>query len=98
VHPVRDEADKFPRTYGEEPVRVNHNRQARRAALCIRARGTGDHKLRISPRGIVLTAYGHDLARLASSIADEIDLSVEEIRHLVPPVVFVRRRSGALTA
>jgi hypothetical protein len=46
----------------------------------------------------VLTAYGHDLARLAASIADEIDPSVEEIGHLVPPVVFVRRRSGAPTA
>ena len=43
----------------------------------------------------MLTAYGHDLARLAASIADEIDLSVEEIGHLVPPVVFVRRRSGS---
>ena len=77
---------------------MNHNRQARRAALCIRARGRRDRKLAISRRGIVLTAYGHDLARLAVSIADEIDLSVEEIGQLVPPVVFVRRRSGAPTA
>jgi hypothetical protein len=93
---VRDEGDKFPRTYGEEPVRVNHNRQARRAALCIRARGTGDHKLRISPKGIVLTAYGHDLARLASSLAGEIELSAREIDRLVPPVVLVRTgRVGA---
>ncbi len=68
---------------------MNHNRQARRAALCIRARGRGGHKLAISPRGIVLTAYGHDLARLASSIAGEIELSAQEVDRLVPPLVFV---------
>jgi hypothetical protein len=69
---------------------VNHNRQARRAALCIRARGRWDRKLAISQRGIVLTAYGHDLARLASSLAGEIELSAHEIHRLVPPVVLVR--------
>jgi hypothetical protein len=75
---------------------VNHNRQARRAALCIRARGRRDRKLAISRRGIVLTAYGHDLARLASSLAGEIELSAVEIDRLVPPVVFVRTgRVGA---
>ena len=75
---------------------MNHNRQARRAALCIRARGRRDRKLAISRRGIVLTAYGHDLARLASSLASEIALSTREIDRLVPPVVLVRTgRIGA---
>ena len=77
-------------------MRVNHNRQARRAALCIRARGRRGRKLAISTRGIVLTAYGHDLARLASSLAGEIELSVQEIDRLVPSVVLVRTgRIGA---
>jgi hypothetical protein len=81
----------------EEPVRVNHSRQARRAALCIRASGKRDRKLAISPRGIVLTAYGHDLARLASSLAGEIELSAQEIDRLVSPVVLVRTgRVGAI--
>ena len=71
-----------------------NNRQARRAALCIRARGKGNHRPAISRKGVVLTAYGHDLARLAWSIADEIELSGDVIDRLVPPVVFVRCSAG----
>jgi hypothetical protein len=57
-------------------VRAKYNRQARRAAQCIRARRPRrlNHALAISPRGVALTAYGHDLARLAASIADELDV------------------------
>lgn len=33
----------------------------------------------------MLTAYGHDLARLAASIADELELSGEVINRLLRP-------------
>ena len=48
-----------------------------------RLEGARADRLAISPRGMVLTAYGHDLARLAVSIADELELSGEVIDHLL---------------
>jgi hypothetical protein len=68
-------------------MRANYNRQTRRASRCIRTRSSHRRRdgLAISPRGVVLTAYGHDLARLAASIADEVELSGEVIDHLLSP-------------
>jgi hypothetical protein len=50
-------------------MRTNHySRQTRRAGLCIRTLQAPRHRVMLSHRGLVLTAYGHDLARLAVSI------------------------------
>jgi hypothetical protein len=65
-------------------VRANyHNRQAMRSARCFRARSPRDCKVPISKRGVVLTAYGHDLALLAATVADEIELSPDAINRLL---------------
>ena len=70
-------------------MRTNHfNRQARRAGLCGGVRKSAGHRVALSRRGLVLTAYGHDLARLASSIADDLELSpgaVARILGAAPP-------------
>jgi hypothetical protein len=65
---------------------IHHNRQARRAALCIEARRPGSRsQLALSLRGLALRAHGHDLARVAESIADELELSPEMIDELLWP-------------
>lgn len=70
-------------------MRTNqYNRQTRRARLCITTRKVSHRRVAVSRRGLVLTAYGHDLARLAASIADELDLSPEvtgRILAAIPP-------------
>lgn len=42
------------------------------------------HKLAISPRRLALTADGHELARCAARIADDLELSAELIDFLSP--------------
>ena len=83
-------------------MRANYNRQARRAARCMTKRRPRPHsdrlgnlhddRLAISSRGMVLTAYGHDLARLAVSIADELELSGEVVDRLLGPYGHVFER------
>ena len=71
-------------------MRANCNRQARRVALClyesemdvIRARGPRGHKRAISRGSVWLTAYGHDLARVAERI--EFELPAELVALLSP--------------
>lgn len=58
---------------------ANYNRQARRAAHCIRARRRRSRKLAISPRRIARAAHGAELARVAARMADELELSAELI-------------------
>ena len=53
-------------------MRANYNRQARRVAVCTRARGPHGHRRTISPGRAWLTAYGRDLARLAERIKYEL--------------------------
>lgn len=65
---------------------IHPNRQARRAALCIRARQPGSRSVpALARRGLALQAYGGDLALLAERIADEFELSPEEIEDLLWP-------------
>ena len=65
-------------------MRTNHyNRQSRRAGLCFRTRRDRRGPLSLSQRGLVLTAHGHDLARLAVSIADELELSPEVVARIL---------------
>ena len=82
-------------------MRANyHNRQSRRAALCIRIRARHPHghelaipprkvantrrKVAVSPRRLALTAHGHELARVAENIAAELELSPEMLDLLSP--------------
>jgi hypothetical protein len=69
----------------EDPVSRTDNRQARRVALCSRARRPrhGKRRARAASR-IWLTAYGHDLAAVAARIAGEIQLSEELVELLSP--------------
>ena len=51
----------------------NYNRQARRVALCsIRTRERRGRQRAFSPDRVWLTAYGHDLARVAERIEFEL--------------------------
>jgi hypothetical protein len=73
-------------TNGRKLMTAKYNRQARRLALCLyeseilyesemdvtRARGPRDHKRATSRRSVWLTAYGHDLARVAERIEFEL--------------------------
>jgi hypothetical protein len=65
-------------------LRGNHSRQSRRASLCIKRRSSRGHRIAISPRRLALTAHGDDLARLAATVADELELSAEVIDLLSP--------------
>ena len=63
-------------------MRANYNRQSRRVALCSKARGWHGHGRTTSPKSVWLTAYGHDLARVAERIEFEIP---EELVQLLSP-------------
>ena len=63
-------------------MRATFNRQARREALCIRARSRRRHKRAAWPGRVWLTAYGHDLARVAERI--EFELPADLVRLLSP--------------
>lgn len=65
-------------------MRTKHyNRQVRRAGICIRSRRAPRQRVALSSKGLVLTAHGHDLARLAVSIADDLELSPEVIARIL---------------
>jgi hypothetical protein len=65
-------------------MRTNYfNRQSRRSGICVGARRTFRRRIMLSARGLALTAYGHDLARLAVSIADELEPSPEAIARIL---------------
>ena len=87
-------------SYGrEEHVRASYNRQSRRVALCIKARPRRrTSKLAMSRRGVVLTAYGHDMARLAASIADELQLSGNSIDRLLWPYGHALERTEQMSS
>jgi hypothetical protein len=64
---------------------IQHNRQARRTALCIHPRrpdGWPDEAA-LSRRGLALRAHGSDLAQLAETVAEELELSPDLIDHLL---------------
>jgi hypothetical protein len=63
-------------------MRANYNRQTRRAALCSRTRGWCHHERAVSARRVWLTAYGHDLARVAERV--ELELPAELVELLSP--------------
>jgi hypothetical protein len=65
-------------------MRTNHfNRQTRRSGLCLGARRASHRRIALSVRGLALTAYGHDLARLAVSIAEELEPSPDAIARML---------------
>ena len=65
-------------------MRTKHfNRQTRRSGLCVGTRRASRRRVALSVRGLALTAYGHDLARLAVSIADELEPSPEAIARIL---------------
>lgn len=63
----------------EEPMRANFNRQARRTALCIRARGRRGHKHPISPGRVSLTACDDDLVVAAERIQFELPADLVDL-------------------
>lgn len=63
-------------------MRANYNRQARRVAICSRARGPRDRRRLISPGRVWLTAFGLDLAPVAERI--EFELPAELLDLLSP--------------
>jgi hypothetical protein len=68
-------------------VRTIHtNRRERRAAQCIKPRRPrSDGEPAPYRRALALRAYGGDLARLAEDIADELELSPDQIDDLLWP-------------
>ena len=65
-------------------MRTHYNRQARRAALCVGARGL-ERRRRASPvRRVWLTAYGRDLAQVATRIGERIQLPRDLVELLSP--------------
>ena len=61
-----------------------HNRQARRARLCITTPPTRERGLAISSRRLALTADDADLVEAAARIADELELTPELVDLLLP--------------
>jgi hypothetical protein len=64
---------------------IHPNRQARRSARCFRARRPAPLEPALTRRGLALRAYGGDLAQLAESIADELELPPDLVEHLLSP-------------
>jgi hypothetical protein len=65
---------------------IHHNRQARRGALCITARQGPTHvEPALSRRALALGASGGELAQVAETIADELELSPDLIDDLLWP-------------
>ena len=65
-------------------MRTHYNRQARRAALCVGV-PTRHSRRRASPvRRIWLTAYGRDLAQVATRIGERIQLPRDLVELLSP--------------
>jgi putative nucleotidyltransferase with HDIG domain len=63
-------------------ARTRQSRQTRRAVRCHQPRNASGHELTISPQKAALAAHGHEVAAIASLIANELDLSAEAIDHL----------------
>jgi len=65
---------------------IHHNRRERRAAQCIKPKRPGsDGEQAPYGRALAMRAYGGDLARLAEDIADELELSPDQIDDLLWP-------------
>jgi hypothetical protein len=76
----------------EDQVRADHNRQTRRAGLCIRARRPLEQELADWMGAGGLAPGEHELAKVAARIAEELELSPDAIDELL----FGQTASGSL--